>query len=110
MRPNPMKVFSISITLATLVAISNLTALAAFGKPAPKNWVCSNSSWGRLSAPIKQTPKGLSYVTLELSVETTGGKSVLAYYGNKVVDANTERDLNVILKRSRGFVKGCKSI
>jgi hypothetical protein len=99
-----------SIALATFVAISSLTPITAFAKPAPKNWVCASSSWGRLSVPIKKTPKGLSYVTLELSIETTGGNSVLAYYGNKVVDANIERDLNVILKRSRGFVKSCKSI
>jgi hypothetical protein len=105
-----MKIKILTISLATLVAISNLNPIAAFAKPAPRNWVCANSSWGRLSVPIKKTPKGLSYVTLDLSIETTNGNSVLAYYGNKVVDANIERDLNVILKRSRGFVKSCKSI
>jgi hypothetical protein len=100
-----------SKALVALVAAAQLLLpTVANAKPAPKNYVCASSSWGRLSIPIQKTKSGKSFVSIYLTMGTTGNESVVAFYGNRYVTPGLEAELKTVLKRSRAIVNDCKAI
>jgi hypothetical protein len=103
--------FKISTALAVLVVAAQLLLpTIANAKSAPTKYVCASSSWGRLTLPIQKNKSGKAFVSIYLTMETTGNKSVVAFYGNRYVTNGLEAELKTVLKRSRAYVNDCKAI